>query len=129
MTTTTFQPRSKVGRLTYASLATLLAAAIGFEAVGHSAGYWQIAAFGLGPDLALLYGAGRGLERGQLHPRAVRFYNLAHRFWAPLALAALASLDVVASGYFIGALAWMFHIALDRSVGYGFRTPDGFQRR
>jgi len=32
-------------------------------------------------------------------------------------------------GYFIGALAWMLHIALDRALGYGLRTPDGFRRR
>ena len=31
-------------------------------------------------------------------------------------------------GYVIGALAWAFHVALDRTVGYGLRTSDGFRR-
>jgi hypothetical protein len=28
----------------------------------------------------------------------------------------------------VGALVWGFHVCLDRAVGYGLRTPDGFQR-
>ena len=31
-------------------------------------------------------------------------------------------------GYLVGALAWAFHVSLDRAVGYGLRTRDGFQR-
>ena len=31
-------------------------------------------------------------------------------------------------GYLVGALAWAFHISLDRALGYGLRTRDGFQR-
>jgi hypothetical protein len=34
----------------------------------------------------LTIGAGRRLERGQLAPPAVSFYNLVHRVWGPLAL-------------------------------------------
>jgi hypothetical protein len=63
-----------------------------------------------------------------LHPRAVILYNLLHRYWLPLALAVLGTFGLVTLGYFIGALVWAFHISLDRSVGYGLRTPDGFQR-
>ncbi len=90
--------------------------------------YWQIALFGLGPDVALLLGAGAGLARGQLHPRAVGLYNLLHRFWGPVLLAALAASGLLPVGFLIGALAWAFHIALDRAMGYGLRTRDGFQR-
>jgi hypothetical protein len=126
--TTPSTARTSIHRMAYATLAAVLLAAIVFETVKHATGYWQIAAFALGPDLALLFGAGEGLERGQLHPRAVPLYNLAHRFWGPIVLAALATLDVVSIGYFIGALAWALHIAVDRSLGYGLRTRDGFQR-
>jgi hypothetical protein len=105
----------------------LLAAAV-YEAAVHGTGYWQLAAFSFGPDLALVIGAGAGLERGQLHPRAVPLYNLLHCFWLPIALLALASVGVVPFAYLVGALAWCFHISLDRAVGYGLRTRDGFQR-
>ena len=105
-----------------------LIAAIVFEVVEHRIGYSQLAAFGLGPDLALLVGAGTGLAKGQLHPRAVRLYNLAHRFWGPLALLAGAVLLPLSAGWLIGGLAWTFHVSLDRTLGYGLRTPDGFQR-
>jgi hypothetical protein len=57
-----------------------------------------------------------------------RRLRLVHRFWGPLLLATLASFDLISVGFFIGALAWAFHIALDRAVGYGLRTRDGFQR-
>jgi Domain of unknown function (DUF4260) len=51
-----------------------------------------------------------------------------HRFWGPIALAALAALGVLSVGFLIGALTWAFHIALDRALGYGLRTRDGYQR-
>ena len=124
----TATPRSTAARLAYATLAGLLLVAIVFEAVKHGTGYWQIAFFGLAPDLALVYGAAPDLAKGQLHPRAVWAYNLLHRYWLPVVLALLAAFGVVSLGYFIGALAWMFHISLDRAVGYGLRTRDGFQR-
>ncbi len=127
-TTAAAEPRSTAARLAYITLATLLLVAILFAAIKHGTGYWQIAVFGFGPDLALLYGAGANLEKGQLHPRAVTLYNLLHRYWLPLALAVLGTFGLVTLGSFIGALVWAFHISLDRSVGYGLRTPDGFQR-
>ena len=125
---TTIQPRSTAGRMAYAGLGALLLAALVLETVKHGTGYWQIALFGLGPDIALLLGAGAGLAHGQLHPRAVGLYNLLHRFWGPLLLAALAASGLLPVGFLIGALAWAFHIALDRAMGYGLRTRDGFQR-
>jgi hypothetical protein len=128
MSATTIERRSTPGRLAYAALGALLLSAAMLEATRHDTSYWLLAAFGLGPDLALFYGAGAGLEPGQLHPRAVRAYNLVHRFWGPLGLAALASLELVPFACLIGALAWALHIALDRSLGYGLRARDGFQR-
>lgn len=88
----------------------------------------QIGLFAVGPDLTLLFGAGAGLEQGQIHPRAVPFYNLVHRFWGPAALVVLAWANVLDIGWLIGGLTWAFHIAFDRSLGYGLRTPDGLQR-
>jgi hypothetical protein len=115
-------------RLTYAGLTALLLGALIVRAIDQGGGYWLIAAFAVGPDLALRLGMGRGLEKGQLHPRAVGLYNLVHRFWGPLTLGALAALSVLPPGLVLGALAWALHVALDRAVGYTLRRPDGFQR-
>jgi hypothetical protein len=127
-TTTATALRPAAARIGYATLAVLVLTVTVLEVVKLGTGYWQIAVFGLGPDVALFVGAGRGLAKRQLHPRAVRLYNLLHGFWEPVALAALASFGVISIGFSIGALAWLFHIALDRAVGYGLRTRDGFQR-
>ena len=87
-TISTIERRNAAGRIAYATLAVLLLAATVVEAASHGTGYWQLGVFGLGPDLALFYGASGGLAKGQLLPRAVALYNLLHRFWGPLALGA-----------------------------------------
>jgi hypothetical protein len=120
--------RSTARRLAYAALTVGLLAAIVVEVTEHGTGYWQLAVFGLGPDVALFAGVGAGLEKGQLHPRAVPLYNLLHRYWLPAGLLVLASLGLVPLGFFVGGLAWALHISLDRAVGYGLRTRDGYQR-
>jgi membrane-bound metal-dependent hydrolase YbcI (DUF457 family) len=99
---------------------------------------WQLWAFALAPDLSFLAGMGRGggLQRGQLHPRAVPVYNAAHRLWPPLALggilAALILLGLLprasAIAWLAGACAWIAHIGSDRALGFGLRDPQGFQR-
>ena len=129
MQTTLAHPIRRWRRPAYALLAVSLLAAIVAAVAKGQAEWWMAVAFGLGPDVALLLGAGRGLEKGQLHPRAVPLYNVLHRFWGPVALAAVAATGLVSSAFLVGALAWAFHIALDRSVGYELRAPDGFQRR
>jgi len=63
----------------YAVLALALLVVVVVKAIEHGAG-WQLAAGALGPDVALFIGIGSGLEKGQLHPRAVRLYNLLHRY-------------------------------------------------
>lgn len=115
-------------RPAYATLTAGLVAAIVFEVVRHRTGYWQLAAFGWGPDLALVLGVGAGLAKGQLHPRAVGLYNLVHRFWGPLLLLCAAAFLPLSPAWLVGGLAWAFHVSLDRTLGYGLRTPDGFQR-
>jgi Domain of unknown function (DUF4260) len=129
MQTVLTHPTQTAIRAAYTALSAALLAAVVFEVASHGTGYWQLAAFALGPDLALFYGAGSGLERGQLHPRAVPLYNLLHRFLLPLALLALGATGVVPAGYVVGGLAWCLHVSVDRALGYGLRTPDGFQRR
>jgi hypothetical protein len=114
-------------RATSGALAALLLIAAVAGAAIHGSGWWLLAAFAIAPDIALFFGFGSNLEKGRLHPRAVRLYNALHSFWGPALLAAAAA-AVLPSGYFIGALAWAFHVALDRAVGYGMRTRDGFQR-
>ena len=122
----TISTRSALRRGLFAVLTTLFLAAAITAAIVLGTGWWQLFAFGLGPDVALLAGVGAGLAKGQLHPRAVPLYNALHSYWGP-ALLALAAV-VLPAGYLVGALAWGFHISLDRTVGYGKRTRDGFQR-
>ena len=108
-------------RIAYAALAAgLLAACLTVEGP-----WWHAVAFGLAPDLALLGGIAPGLARGQLHPRAVSFYNALHTFAGP----AIVGVAFVLAGIsLLGPLAWALHIAVDRTMGYGLRTRDGFQR-
>jgi len=126
MTAIALRRAASIPRTVYALLALALAGAIAFELARTGAGWWQLVAFGAGPDLALFLGVGAGLAKGQLHPRAVPLYNAVHRFWGPVALLAVSF--VLPAGYLVAALAWGFHVALDRTVGYGLRTRDGFQR-
>ena len=120
-------PRHGTARAAYGLAALALLAGTVAALVAVDGGWWQLALFAVAPDVALLLGIGRGLEKGQLHPRAVPLYNALHRFWGPAALAALA-LTVLPDAYLVGALAWALHVAIDRAVGYGLRTPDGRQR-
>ena len=114
-------------RSAYGALAGALLAAAVYVLVDRDTGWWQFFAFGAMPDIALFVGVGAGLEKGQLHPRAVSLYNALHRFAGPIAFGAVAAAFLPA-GYLVGALAWGLHIAVDRVAGYGLRTPDGFQR-
>ena len=113
-------------RILYAVLTIALVAALAVEVAITNTPWWIVVVFLLGPDIALFAGIGTGLEKGQLHPRAVPLYNALHRYWGPAALA-LASV-VLPDGWLAAALAWAVHVSLDRAVGYGLRTPEGFQR-
>ncbi len=107
----------------------LLASAIAVF-VSVDAGWWVFPAFAIGPDLAFLAGIGQtgALERGQMPSRAVPAYNALHRIGGPLVLGLLAVTGVLPPTLLVGALVWGFHIFLDRALGYGLRTRDGFQR-
>jgi len=81
----------------------------------------------LAPDLTMLAGLSRDMPRdGRMARRAVPFYNAAHALFGPLALSAA---GLVAGPLAFGlGLVWLSHVLVDRAVGYGLRTPEGFQR-
>jgi hypothetical protein len=114
----------------YGGLAVLLGAALAALLLRDGTGGVQALCFGLGPDLPLLAGGPPGGAKGQLRPRAVPLYNAVHHLAGPLLLGAAAALGLLGPdrAWLAGALAWGAHIALDRALGFGPRTPDGFQR-
>ncbi|MGH4027926.1 DUF4260 family protein [Actinomycetota bacterium Odt1-20B] len=87
--------------------------------------------FFIAPDLTFLVALRDAphMEHGRLAPKAVPFYNTAHRALIPLAL-------IVAYTYapftwapaFAALCGWLAHISYDRAFGYGLRTKEGFQR-
>ncbi|MBO1333193.1 DUF4260 family protein [Streptomyces sp. VRA16 Mangrove soil] len=91
-------------------------------------------AFLIAPDLTFLAGIGTDpvtLEKGQLPPRAVPFYNAAHRALIPLALMAAYMMGpgfLQMPALFAALCGWLAHISYDRAFGYGLRTKEGFQR-
>lgn len=119
-------PSLDLSRKTYGLLAAALAGATITTLVATDASGWAALGFAVMPDLALLAGMSSGLEKGRLHPRAVPLYNALHSFIGPVALGT-ASL-ALGPTWLAAALAWGTHIAVDRAVGYGMRTPEGFQR-
>jgi hypothetical protein len=63
--------------------------------------------------------------------RAEPRYNAPHRFWEPLAMGSSVELVVLGGlpvAWVAGAMAWGFHIALDRAIGLRLRSHHGFQQ-
>jgi len=115
-------------RLAWLGLGLLALASAVFEVVAHGFGALGPAlVFLVAPDLTMLVGASRQLVRGQLAPAAVPWYNTIHRVWGPLALLAACTFWIDSASLFTGALAWLAHIAIDRGIGFGLRTREGFQ--
>ncbi|MDR0360983.1 MAG: DUF4260 family protein [bacterium] len=84
-----------------------------------------------GPDLTMLIHDSRPTVKGQMSPRAVPYYNAAHRLWAATALLVAGAFLLAAIGLvpvMVGGLAWFGHVAIDRALGFGLRAPEGFQR-
>ena len=114
-------------KLAYAGLGFVITGVAIAVVVTQHASWWQLVVFAVAPDITLLAGMSRGLARGQLHPSAVPFYNAVHRYWAPAVL--VVSSFLLGSPVWLAAgLAWVAHISFDRSLGFGLRTPEGFQR-
>jgi hypothetical protein len=123
MTSSLAHPPLIARRVGYAlAFAGLLSAALLIAGPGT----WQVWAFFIGPDIALVAGASRGLQHGQLHPRAVRLYNAVHVFAGPVALGIAAVW--LGPAWLAAALAWAAHVSMDRAAGYGLRDRDGFIR-
>src|SRR5262245_16311666 len=117
-----------------------------YEVVVHDLGPLPIIVFAVLPDLAFLVGATDPHEPGQVPPRTVPLYNLLHRPVVPLAIIALALIALLAIRIivtdpeafeatrhvpliaYVAGLTWLGHVALDRAIGFGLRTPDGWQR-
>jgi hypothetical protein len=121
--------RSVVRRLGWLALGLVAAVLTVIQVSGHGTGALVLAvALAVAPDLAMLIGASRRLAHGQLAPTAVPFYNAAHRLWGPLALLAAGGAWPGSAVLLAGGLAWLAHVGLDRGLGFGLRTPAGFQR-
>ena len=118
------RPTIKLNRASYSAIALALAGATLATVFTQDASGWVALGFAVMPDIALFAGMSSGLEKGQLHPRAVPLYNALHSFIGPIALGALG----VALGptWLAAAFACGAHIAVDRAVGYGRRSPEGF---
>ncbi|MEW2473305.1 DUF4260 family protein [Micromonospora gifhornensis] len=91
-----------------------------------AAGYawWWLLALFLLFDLSML-GYLRGPHLG------AACYNLVHSYTLPALLGAVV-VAAAAAGEPIDwlgilAVAWVFHIALDRALGYGLKTTEGFE--
>ncbi|WP_084104220.1 DUF4260 domain-containing protein [Demequina sp. NBRC 110056] len=54
------------------------------------------------------------------------FYNLVHSYWGPAVLGVVA-LTADARWAGLVALAWAFHVAVDRALGYGLKHGDSFE--
>ncbi|MEV0156534.1 DUF4260 domain-containing protein [Micromonospora sp. NPDC050686] len=100
-----------------AALAVVVTVAVGYP-------WWWLLVLFLAFDLSML-----GYLRG---PRAGAFcYNLGHSYALPALVGAVA---VIAAALgdpidWLGvlAVAWFFHIAVDRALGYGLKASEGFE--
>jgi hypothetical protein len=121
-------PRFQIPRPVYALLALLLIIAIAYLVRDRGASGWPVLGFALLPDVAFLKGIAPGLAKGQIHPRAVPLYNALHTFVGPVLLG-VAAVVWLGLPWLAGALAWAAHVAVDRSLGIGLRTAEGFMRQ
>ncbi|WP_326700503.1 DUF4260 domain-containing protein [Streptomyces sp. NBC_01754] len=124
---------SRPVRAAWGLLGAFLLVWVVFEAVKHGGWVIPLAVLGLVvPDLSFFAGASGEHRPGQLPRGTVAVYNLVHRPLVPLVLmvppAALADGPGDNAAPFTFGLAWLTHIALDRAMGYGLRTADGWQR-
>ena len=117
-----------VRRVVATGLAAVLLAAVVVVYAIASPGIRQLVAFGFGPDIAVVLSLEPGLAGGRMSPRAVPFYNVLHRPALPAVLGAAALVGLAPTGLLVGALIWGLHIAVDRTLGYGLRSADGWQR-
>lgn len=101
--------------------AVAVVAAVTFCAWGHA--WWWLLVLFVAFDLSAV---------GYLHgPRlGAILYNIGHSFTLPAAVGVVAVL-IAAFGHHSDVLAvivgcWVFHIAVDRALGYGLKESSGF---
>lgn len=101
-----------------------LAAAIAVIFVSAGYQWWWLLALFLLFDLSAV-----GYVRNQL--LGAKLYNAAHNYAGPAILAAVFAVGIAsgASLWAVGLISgtWGFHVAVDRALGYGLKTEDGFQ--
>jgi hypothetical protein len=114
-------------RVAWLLIAIGLAVALIYQLMERD-GNWLGLVFLIVPDLSIFLSMSPGLERGQLHPRAVPVYNALHHPLVPIVLIAIALTGLLSGGWLTAGLAWLLHIAIDRVAGYGLRTREGIQR-
>ncbi|MFJ8824884.1 DUF4260 family protein [Streptomyces sp. NPDC102467] len=128
----TIKPLAVIRRTAWLLNALFWSAFAVLEGVNHGwlAGLFALA-FLIAPDLTFLVAVRDAphMSKGQLPPRAVPFYNTAHRALIPVALiVAYTVLPFHWAPVFAGLCGWLAHISYDRAFGYGLRTKEGFQR-
>jgi hypothetical protein len=117
-------PELRLSRALWAVIALALLAATVYAAREAEAG-WIALGFGLMPDIGLIAGLSRHIEKGRLHPRAVPLYNALHMLIGPAILLLITLSGVIGEWGYAAALAWATHVAVDRALGYRLRAPDG----
>lgn len=120
-------------RVAWALLGAFLLVWVVFEMVKHVGWVVPLAVLGFVlPDLSFFVGASGAHAPGQLPRGTTRVYNLVHRPVVPIVVMAIPAVLAEGPGDnaapFTFGLAWLLHIATDRSLGYGLRTADGWQR-
>jgi hypothetical protein len=98
-------------------LAWLVLAVIAFDASTWS--WWWFAALLLAPDLSMV-GYLAGPRFGAIG------YNLGHTLVGPAVMVA-AWFAGGLSGFLAGGAIWLAHIGMDRALGYGFKSAEGFR--
>lgn len=119
-------------RVAWGVLSALLLVFAVFESAKY--GGWVIVAAVAGfiaPDLSFLAGISGPHQRGRLPRRAVPVYNLLHRpvvAFVVMLTCLIPESPSVAVPLFNFGLAWLLHITIDRALGFGLRTADGWYR-
>ena len=117
----------RYARLEWALLAVALIAALIYLVRDRGHG-WIALGFALMPGVGLLVGMSPNLQKGQIHPRAVPVYDALHRLAGPAVLLLIWATEAIDDWALVAALACVVHIAVDRALGYGLRSREGFQR-